>query len=291
MQHPKRILITGASGFLGRAVMDQLGGASKVIGLAHRHAAGGLWPVDLRDLSAFRAVVEEARPDVVVHCTAYRDPDFCETEQEETRRLNVAPVRALVDTLPLQARLVFVSTDYVFDGEHPPYREDDERRPVNFYGWSKKEGEDMVAERASSVILRIPLLMGCGETFAESGFIAKMARAIADGDDMELDDCTMRYPTDIRDVAAAIAFLLERDASGVYHCSGRRGQTQYQWARELAERMKADADRIRPVAAPSARKAFRPTHSRLATDRIRSLGFERCTDFREVADRVLEMRA
>ncbi len=247
--------------------------------------------VDLRDATAVRKALAEERPDLVIHCAAYRDPDFCEEEREETRRLNVEPVATLMDALPEAARLVLISTDYVFDGEHPPYHEDDERRPVNYYGLSKKEAEDIAARRDSTLILRIPLLMGYGSTFADSGFIAKLAQGITDKKLMELDDFTMRFPTDIRDVAAAIAFLLERKAAGVYHCSNSRGQTQYRWALELAARMNAGADHIRPVKTPAARKALRPANSQLATDRIRKLGFTRSTDFREVADRVLALDA
>lgn len=290
MQPWKSTLVTGASGFLGHAVMERFRADGPVVGIGHRHATPDLKTVDIRDEQAFRTALDETQPDVVVHCAAYRDPDFCETEQDETRRLNVAPVRTLVATLPATARLVFISTDYVFDGTRPPYREDDERRPVNFYGQSKLEAEDIALERASSIVLRIPLLMGRGPSFAESGFIAKTVQAVESGDRVSFDDQTMRFPTDIRDVASAIAFLLNHQASGVYHYAGERGQTQYRWAMELAALMGIEADHIQPVAAAAVRKAARPADSRLSTDRIRALGLDRFTDFREVAGEVLALR-
>ncbi len=289
MQYPKRIMITGASGFLGRAIVKRLRDEGTVTALGFRHAAGPVRAVDVRDGDAFGEVLAQADPDVVVHCAAYRDPDFCETEREETRRLNVAPVQTLANRLRADAKLVFISTDYVFAGDQPPYREDDERRPVNFYGQSKKEAEDAAAERASSIILRIPLLMGFGPTFAESGFIAKTAQALNEGRAMELDDRTMRFPTDIRDVAEAVAFLLSRDVSGTYHLSGPRGQSQYRWALELADYMGIESGSVHPVSTLAGRKARRPADSQLAVDRIRALGYDRFTDFKEVAGAVLAL--
>ncbi len=292
MQHRSTILlVTGASGFLGRAVMERFSAEHRVIGVGFRHAQEGVRSVDIRDGRAFRNVLEEVRPDTVIHCAAYRDPDFCEREQEEARRLNVAPVRTLVDTLPAESRLVFISTDYVFDGNQPPYREADERRPINVYGQSKVEAEDLARERASSLIVRIPLLMGYGPSFEESGFIAKTAQVIAGREPAELDNRTMRFPTDIRDVAEVVYFLLHRNAAGVYHYAGPRGQTQYRWALELADIMGVDASPLCPVTMPPARIAARPADSQLAMEKIRELGFDRSTDFKEVAGWVLAMQS
>ncbi len=286
-----KIVLTGASGFLGRATHQALSQAGhQVIALGHRQAEGAVRSLDLRDTAAWRNELVEANPDIVVHCAAYRDPDFCEREQEETRRLNVAPMCVLADTLAATARILFVSSDYVFDGEHAPYAEGDERHPVNFYGQSKREAEDIAMERADSIILRIPLLMGCGPSFDESGFIAKTIQAIEREERVELDDKTMRFPTDIEDVAAAIGFLLQEQAAGIFHFSGPEGRTQFAWAQTLAALMGREANHIQPVAAPSARHATRPANSQLSTERLRSMGFDRSTPFSEVAHRVLALR-
>ncbi len=290
MQYRKKILITGASGFLGRAVAQRLDIEAEVVGVGHRHAHGTMRSVDLRDAQAFRSLLDEVRPDVVIHCAAYRDPDFCEEEQEEAWRLNVHPVRTLTEGLSAHARLVHISTDYVFDGEHPPYDENDKRFPINLYGQSKLEAEDIALGRDSTIILRIPLLVGCGSSFEESGYIAKTIQAIEKHEPMELDDRTMRFPTDIGDVAEVIAFLLNRDAVGVYHYSAVRGQTPYQWTRELADLAGEPKDHILSKREPVFRAALRPVNSQLAVDRIRALGFERVTDFPEVVGRVLALR-
>lgn len=286
-----KILVTGASGFLGRAVVDQLQQGYRVAALGHRQAEGHIRSLDLRDAMAWRAELEAAAPDVVVHCAAYRDPDFCEQHQEETRRLNITPVRVLVDTLPLTARIIFISTDYVFDGGKPPYHEEQKRHPINFYGQSKLEAEDAVLERAQSVVLRIPLLMGCGPTFAQSGMIAKLIQAIRADEPADMDDRIMRFPTDIQDVARTIRFLIESNAAGIYHFSSPVGKTQYGWALTLCALMGISPECLRAVDGSNNRSAVRPMNSQLAMSRFEKVGWVPQSCFEDVARQVLALNA
>lgn len=282
-----RVLVTGASGYLGHAVMWRLRARHDVMGWGWRHVANGMEPVDLRNADALRSALAVTPVDAVVHCAAYRDPDFCERNPDETRQLNVAPVRVLAHALPPGAHLLLVSTDYVFEGTHPPYVEEDTRRPVNIYGQSKLEGEDAASERPEHLILRIPLLIGCGPDFAASGFIAKIAQALRDGNPISLDDCAMRFPTDIDDVAAVIEYLLASNARGIWHYSTRRGQTQYGWAMEIARLMHIDPITLAPLTTPPLAK--RPANSQLATAKIERLGFNQWTDFADTVRRVLAL--
>lgn len=284
------VLVTGATGFLGRAVCDALRPSAKVTGLGFRHEQDSIWPVDLRNLNDFASVLTDAAPDWVVHCAAYRDPDFCEMNQEETQRLNVMPVRTLVDTLPGTARVLFISTDYVFSGEHAPYREGDQRNPVNFYGQSKREAEDIALERGDSLILRIPLLVGDGPDFDGSGFIAKTIKTLESGQEVEVDNKTMRYPTDIRDVAEAVLHLIDARATGIFHYSGKEGRTQYEWSKAIGEQVGLDTAALIPVSEPAARKAMRPGNTQLLTDKIEATGFSRFTSFAQVIQRVCALR-
>lgn len=286
-----KILVTGASGFLGRAVVEELQETFRVAALGHQHAEGHIRSLDLRDAMAWRSELEEAAPDLVVHCAAYRDPDFCERYQEETRRLNITPLRVLADSLPPTARVIFISTDYVFDGQNAPYREESARHPINFYGQSKLEAEDIVLERAQSVVLRIPLLMGCGPTFNQSGLIAKMIQSVRSEELAELDDRILRFPTDITDIARAIRFLIESNAAGIYHATQSEGKTQYGWAMTIASLMGQAVDHIRPVDATETRIAARPLNSQLAMDRLQRVGFVPQNSFEHVARKVLALES
>ena len=286
-----RIMLTGASGYLGRVLWARLAQEHEVTALGFAQAGPAMASVDVRDAAAFAAVVRRTGPELVIHCAAYRDPDACGRDAVETRRLNVQPVRTLMDTLPAAASVFLISSDYVFDGERAPYREGDARRPVNVYGQSKLEAEDVVLERDSSLVLRMPLLIGPGPSFASSGLIAKLAQALLDGTPREVDDEGVRFPTDIRDVAEAVAFLLAQRATGVFHYSSSVGRSQYAWACRLADRMGRDAGVFVPVHAPQGRVARRPHDCQLDTTRIRALGFRRETPFEAVADQVLALRA
>jgi dTDP-4-dehydrorhamnose reductase len=277
-----KCLVTGATGFLGRAVTERLAGAHEVVAVGRRAPSGGIRQADLRDAAAFEALLREVRPDAAIHLAAYREPDFCEDHPEETRRLNVEPVRTLCRVLPPDAMLVAASTDYVFDGLRPPFVEESPRNPVNVYGLTKREAEDVALARPNSLVVRFPLLVGAGPSRAQSGFVAQIADALLDPKPQTLDDATIRRPTWIRDVAAAIAFLLERRAAGVVHVSGADAVTRYTGTLLGAGLLGVGTDHLRPSRTGVARRAARPPDSALATGRLRLMGGPAPTPFAEV---------
>ena len=284
----RTILITGASGLLGSSLAARLDGKHKVIGAGFSQADEGLFPVDLRDADALTGLLHEVQPDVVVHSAAYRDPDFCEENPEEAFRLNVAPAAQLCELLPESVPLLFVSSDYVFDGVAAPYREEDERLPVNEYGRLKVQAEDLVLQREAGSVLRIPLLIGAGPTWESSGFLFKTLAQIQDPTPSSLDHSGIRFPTWTADVAEAVAHLLGIQAEGVYHFSSLEGGTKYKWALELADLAGLSMDHITPNRGGSASVAMRPRDTQLEVEKIRHTAFNRFTPFREVARSVLQ---
>lgn len=283
----KRCLVTGATGFLGREAAARLSADFQVVGLGYRQGGPGLLQVDLREPDALRAVLRQVKPDVVVHAAAYRGPDLCEDDPREAWRLNVDPVRVLCEALAPSCRLLLMSSDYVFDGEDPPYREDSTRRPVNRYGQSKVEAEDLVMARPGSLIIRAPVLVGAGPSLASSGFIGEMVSAVRSLAPVVLDDVLVRFPTWTRDVAEAMRFLLRKGAEGVFHVSGPRGGTRYALTVEVASILGEPSGHLRPSSAVVPRKAPRPRNAQLATAKIRALGYTHLTDFPVVVGHVL----
>lgn len=283
----RKILITGATGLLGRSLAGRLGCFGTVTGVGHSQIADGTASVDLRQPDSLADLVGDLKPDLVVHSAAYRDPDFCEEHPEEASRLNVNPVARLCELLPDPVPLVFISSDYVFDGRNPPYCEHDERRPVNVYGQMKVQAEDFVLAREAGLVLRIPLLIGAGPTWEESGFIYKTLAAIRDRRPSTLDHSGVRFPTWTEDVAEVVAHLVENGASGAYHYSSLRGGTKYEWALELARLTGSSADHISPDPEGSPSSAPRPGNTQLAVEKIRGAGFARFSPFETVAESVL----
>ncbi|MBP7275227.1 MAG: SDR family oxidoreductase [Kiritimatiellae bacterium] len=281
--YPPTLAVTGASGFLGRVVADRLAHSHTVLRLGHTHGGPDIERLDLREAEAVRAWAERTRPDVVIHGAAYRDPDFCEAHPDETERLNAGAVRNLCAALPPGARLIFISTDYVFDGLRPPHRETDPYSPVQEYGRSKVRGEQAALARPGSLVLRIPLLMGAAPDFAGSGFLAQILQQhLKRTEPHECDHALIRYPTWIADVAEAIAFLLERHAAGIYHMSGADRMTRYDAVCAAVRVLGFSCAHVRPSRFALPRAAARPPDSALATDKIRSLGFRHFTPFDDV---------
>jgi len=281
-------LITGASGFLGREVLARLSRDRQVLGTCRRRPEPGLLLLDLRDSSTWAQALSDIRPDALVLCAAQRDPDDCEEHPEEARRINVEPVRVCCRVLPDSVPILLMSSDYVFAGDDPPYDEHASRRPVNLYGRTKLEAENLVLARSTGVVLRSSVLIGAGRGWADSGFIAQMRDAVLGGVHTEVDDVLFRMPTWTRDVAEAVAHLLAMGASGPYHIAGPRGGTRYALTLELAQALGRSADHVRPSRTVIARRAARPQDATLACNRIREAGFSRFTDFRDVVAQVLK---
>lgn len=277
-----RILLTGASGFLGREVATRLAVEHLLTPVGGRTAPPHGLTADLRDPEAWSSLLRRAHPDAIVHLAAYREPDFCEENPAEARRLNTAPLAWLADHLDPHVLLIFTSTDYVFSGNEPPYREDSPRSPVNEYGASKMEAEDCLAGRPNTLVLRIPLLVGTGPTIETSGFLFEALRAIRNPAPQSADNVLRRFPTWTRDVADFIGFALKNNTTGTLHYSGPDGLTRFQMIHIVAEALGLPASHIQPSDTIVPRRARRPLDSQLDTQRVRALGYSRFTRFSDV---------
>ncbi len=271
---------------MGRALVEVFSANAEVVGVSRSRSGSGWARADIREPAEFRRVLGEVRPDVVIHAAAYPEPDFCEEHPEEARRLNVETVATLGAALPDSARIVFISTDYVFDGTRPPYREDSERSPRSEYGRTKVAAEDLLAGRSRTVILRTGLQVGEGMSQNRRGFIRELVELLREGKPQQVDDVLMRFPTWTMDTASAAKFLVDCGAEGVFHVSGQRGKTRYGWALEIAEIARLSASHLTASQVVVSRRAERPLNSQLATTKIRGLGFKHFTDFADVVRKV-----
>ncbi|KAK3724925.1 hypothetical protein QZH41_005693 [Actinostola sp. cb2023] len=176
----RRVLITGASGLLGRALMKAFSSSLnwQVLGLAHTRVSGNLQKVNLLDFEETRRIVEEFKPHLLVHSAAERRPDIVEKNPDATQNLNVGTTEFLAKLVEdfnkgLKSPshfMLYISTDYVFDGTSAvPYKPDDPPHPINKYGQSKLEGEQAVERyHPNGLILRVPVLYGDVEHLGES---------------------------------------------------------------------------------------------------------------------------
>ncbi|MFI9423316.1 dTDP-4-dehydrorhamnose reductase family protein [Streptomyces achromogenes] len=245
-----RVLIFGASGLLGRAVMRAFADGH-VTGTGFRRQRSGLIRVDATSRDAVWHALDQARPDVVVNCVGERHGRVRAEEPARAHELNVSVARLIAEaTCAYGVRLLHISSDYVFDGIAPPYRPDSWCRPQGFYGRLKLLAEDMVrAVHPEAVILRLPMLYGPVEYAAESD-ITEIAQEVSCGRPVELDDACIRYPTHVDDAAQVCRRLATAQVQGrlvgtVHHWSAQHGFTNYQIGLRIARHFCLPAGHIK----------------------------------------------
>ena len=292
------ILITGASGLLGRAVRTAClqVPAWQVSGIACSRAHNGLERLDLCDARAVKEHLDTRQPRIILHCAAERRPDQSENAPEATRRLNVEATARLAKWAAANgAWLVYLSTDYVFDGLTPPYLPNAPTNPLNFYGRSKRDGELAVwAETSDACVLRVPVLYGNVEWLDES-VVTGLARQLRDaaGAPVTLDHWATRYPTCVDDVAVVLRQMIERrqahpDFCGTFHWSGAEAFTKFSMGCAIAMLLEINPGTIVPDPHPPA-GAPRPKDCHLDCTALERLGIGQRTPFAHAIPRILQL--
>ena len=293
------ILVTGASGLLGRAVCNacRQDPGWQVQGLAFSRARNGRDRLDLCDARAVKEYLDAKQPRIVIHCAAERRPDPSEGAPEATMRLNVEATSRLAKWSAANgAWMVFISTDYVFDGVTPPYKTDVPTNPLNLYGRSKRDGELSVwAETSDACVLRVPVLYGEVENLDES-VVTGLARQIREskGQPVTLDDWATRYPTCVDDVAAVLRQMIERrqahpDFRGTFHWSGAEPFTKFGMGRVIAKILDVDLNTLEPDTNPPA-GAPRPKDCHLDCSDLEHLDIGQRTPFVPAITKILQKR-
>jgi dTDP-4-dehydrorhamnose reductase len=251
-----RVLVTGANGMLGRDLQEALVG--------HAVTSLGRADLDVTDADAVDAAV--SGHDAVVNCAAYTKVDDAEAHEAEAYAVNATgPANLAAACARRGARLVTISTDYVFDGTATsPYEEDRPRDPLNAYGRTKAAGEELALQRhpGGTYVVRTAWLYGAhGPNFART-----MLQLAASRDAWSVVDDQVGQPTWTADLAAQIVRLLESEApAGVYHGTNSGQATWYEFARAVLEEAGLDPERIQPTDSSAfVRPAPRPAYSVLA---------------------------
>jgi len=262
-----RVLVTGASGMLGRAVWAAVAAAP-----GHEARGVDLPDGDLTEPGVAARLLASGRPDWVVHAAAYTDVDRAESERDRALAVNAGATGLLADAcVRAGVGLTYVSTDYVFDGADPAgYDEEAARSPLGWYAVTKARGEEAV-ERAGGrwQIVRTSWLFGPGPR----NFVLAVRRLLATRPELRIVDDQTGSPTYAPDLAQVLLFLLEQGGRGIYHATNAGVCTWFAFAREIARRQGDDPERIRPIAtAGYPTPARRPACSILRSRRLEALG-------------------
>ncbi|MGH9081918.1 MAG: dTDP-4-dehydrorhamnose reductase [Acidimicrobiales bacterium] len=279
-----RVLVTGAGGQLGRDVVAALSGTVPAAGrrrslrspegrgggevdvVAADHAA-----LAVEDRASVRQAVAGLRPDVVVHAAAWTAVDACEGDPDRAFAVNALGTRNVAEAAAeVGAHLLYVSTDYVFDGSAArPYREWDEPGPLSVYGRSKLGGEREC--RPGSTVVRTSWV--CGTSGAN--MVRTALRLAAGNGPLRFVDDQHGCPTFTADLAAAVVTLALDRCPGTYHVTNQGATTWYRFVRAVLELAGHDPDRVEPIATADlvpARPAPRPANSVLDNTALRLAG-------------------
>ncbi len=252
-----RIAVTGAAGGVGGSLMALLAGRDGVEAFPVTRKEA-----DLADGAAVREVIYRLKPDVVVHCAAMTAVDRCETEQELAWRINVDGTRAVADAARgAGARLVYISTDYVFDGaKDGPYTPDDPPHPLNVYGATKWEAEKITLDIPGGLVVRSSWL------FSRRGksFVRTVLELAARQAEIKMVNDQTGAPTWSKDLAAAILVCIEENASGILHVTNAGACTWHEYAEKVLALKGISGVAVKPITSDElGRPARRPKNSRL----------------------------
>lgn len=215
----KKILLTGCNGQLGRAIQKEYGNEAEFI-RTDMIEGEGITVLDISDVEAVMSVCKKENPDVIINCAAYTNVDGCETNEDLAFKANaIGPRNLAIAATEIGAKLIHVSTDYVFSGDATkPYTEFDVPNPVSAYGRTKLAGENFVKEFGTKYfVLRTAWLYGDGKNFV------KTMLALAETHDEVSVVCDqLGSPTSAVELAKMIHFLEPTDNYGFYHatCEG-----------------------------------------------------------------------
>ncbi|MGC4097626.1 MAG: SDR family oxidoreductase [Nitrospira sp.] len=233
-----RIIITGAAGLIGRYVItsaSRWGAGWEVLGLSRAI-------LDLTDHAAVEQFWQRLTPSAIIHCAALSRTAECERHPQLARRINVEATAHLAH-LAKNIPFIFLSSGEVFDGQRGWYHETDEPNPINFYGKTKLEAEQLVLQNPSHTVVRIVLTAGTSQT-GDRSFVEDMCRTGKGGTSMTLYADEYRCPLPAGVIARALWELVGKNAPGLYHLGGRErlsrweiGQALLPWYPELRGRL------------------------------------------------------
>ncbi len=281
-----KILITGSNGLLGQKLVKLLleqgielvATARGVNRISYLPIDFEYCEMDITNKEEVNGVISKYKPGVVIHTAAMTYVDQCEEDQEGCRLLNVVAVKHLVQACEQhQIFLIHLSTDFIFDGESGPYSEEDKPNPVNFYGRSKLDAEELVkTAKCDWAILRTVLVYGVTPSMGRSNIVLWIKENLKNGKPVDIVDDQWRTPTLAEDLAMGCYLTAEKRATGIFNISGEEMLTPYGMAMKTAAYFDLDTTVIAKVDASTlSQPAKRPPKTGLILHKARKiLGYQ-----------------
>jgi dTDP-4-dehydrorhamnose reductase len=282
-----KIAVTGSNGLLGQHLVQELlrkGYEVHAISRGEdRIPLGGqsgyyYYNADIRDGVRMKELMDAIRPEVMIHCAAMTQVDECELNKPDCYNSNVTATRFIIDALkPYHSKIIYLSTDFVFDGKSGPYKEEDPTNPVNYYGSTKVQAEKAVQESGLPyAIVRTILVYGSTIPGTRKNIRSWIIENLKNGHPIKVVSDQIRNPTHVEDLAKGIVLIIEKHKEGIFHLGGPETMSPYDMAMKIAELGHFDKSLIQKVDASSfSQPAERPKVTGLDISKARKeLGYE-----------------
>lgn len=236
----KKLLITGASGFLGWHIIQVGREHYEVYGTYNSHMlevnGANLFKANLSNLEELKQIFTNVRPDAVIHTAALSQPNYCQQYPEESHAINVIASSNIAKLCAeYSIPCAFTSTDLVFDGKNAPYKETDIVNPVNLYGEQKVLAEQAMLERyEQTAICRMPLMFGAATPTAKS-FMQGFIQTLQEGKELKLFTDEFRTPVSGTTAAKGLLLMVEKKYHGIIHLGGKERISRYDFGKLMVE--------------------------------------------------------
>ena len=276
-----KVLVTGVKGQLGYDVVNELEKRG------HEAVGVDIEEMDITDADKVREVILKENPEAVIHCAAYTAVDAAEENEEVCRKVNTDGTVNIAKVCgENNIKMMYISTDYVFDGEGEQYWQPDEsRHPLNVYGQTKYEGELAVEKEVKKYfIVRIAWVFGVNG----KNFIKTMLNLGKTHDELSVVDDQVGSPTYTFDLARLLVDMIETDKYGKYHATNEGICTWCEFAKEIFRQAGMNV-KVNPVTSEEfPTKAKRPHNSRMSKDKLEEQGFARLPAWQDALERYLK---
>ena len=280
-----KLLVTGSNGLLGQKLISLSESLQEISFIATGRGANRNSPgryeyrhLDVTSKDEVSRILREINPDVVINCAAMTDVDQCETQQEACWKQNVTALEHLIAScIEIEAFLIQLSTDFIFDGFAGPYAEEAAAHPLSYYGQSKLASENLLkASPVNSAIVRTVLVYGVAHDMSKLNIILWVKRSLEQGEKIQVINDQWRTPTLAEDLAAGCMTIAQKKAKGIFNLSGKDLLTPYEMALKTAHFFNLDTSMIEEVdGSVFTQRAQRPARTGLILDKaIAELNYE-----------------
>lgn len=265
----KKILITGSNGLIGQKLVEILSKDDNIQIIASSKSSNKIKHInnfefvklDICDSFELKKLLFKYKPNFVINCAAIAQPDACEKNKTDCWKVNVEAVKSIVEYCnEIDAHLIQLSSDFIFDGENQKRIETDEANPKSYYGLSKLESEKIVIRHAKKwSIVRTILVFGFLQDLHRSNIVLRIVENLKAKKIFRPIDNQFRTPTLVDDLAIAIAEIANRSATGIYHLAGEDYMSIVKLSETVADFFKLDKSLIIPISADELKElAVRP---------------------------------